>query len=251
MITISYNYSTNDIEFLQEAIEQAKIVTDDIHFSYVNKFFDGTPEDEYLLSKTKEIASSVNIHELDFVDLSEKLQDRNSRFKYWHNLSRISNAMNSKYDYILFLDGDEILDGVEFKKWLSTFDINEYSSYSFDVFWYFRDKKYQATAFEEGPVMSNKNNLTNQDLMNITERWALLKNPSKRRNLALNSKPMIHHFSWAKGNCDEECKEKLLKKVKSWGHSSDRDWQGQINEEFSRPFNGKDFVHGYNYNILS
>ena len=43
----------------------------------------------------------------------------------------------------------------------------------------------------------------------------------------------------------------LLKKIKSWGHSTDRDWESQIKEEFSRPFNGKDFIHNYNYNILS
>lgn len=250
MITISYNYSSNDIEFLEDSITQAKLITDDIHFSYVNKFFDGTQEDEELIKESKKIAHNVNFHEIDFMDLSSQIPDKQTRFKYWHNASRINNVNNSKYDYVLFLDGDEILDGLEFKKWIDN-GIKNYSSYVFNVYWYFRNKKYQATTWEEGPVMVNKNLLNQDDLMNIRERWALLKNPCNRNTLSLNEQPMIHHYSWAKGNSEKECEEKLLKKIKSWGHSTDRDWESQIKEEFSRPFSGKDFIHNYNYNILA
>jgi hypothetical protein len=42
----------------------------------------------------------------------------------------------------------------------------------------------------------------------------------------------------------------MLRKVKSWGHTNDRDWNPMIEEEFSREFNGKDFVHNYSYKIL-
>jgi hypothetical protein len=42
----------------------------------------------------------------------------------------------------------------------------------------------------------------------------------------------------------------MLLKVKNWGHNNDRDWQSLIEEEFSREFNGKDFVHGYTYTVV-
>ena len=42
----------------------------------------------------------------------------------------------------------------------------------------------------------------------------------------------------------------MLKKVLNWGHKNDKNWSDLIEEEFSRPFNGTDFVHGYNYNIV-
>jgi hypothetical protein len=249
MITISYNYSSNDIEFLEASIKQAKMVTDDIHFTYVNKFFDGSDENIDLINESKKIGHDVNFHELDFLDLTTQIPDKQTRFKYWHNASRVSNANHSKYNYVLFLDGDEILDGLEFKNWLSQ-SFERCNSYVFNVYWYFRNKKYQATTWEEGPVMVNKNSLSQNDLMNTRERWALLKNPCNRNTLSLNKKPMIHHYSWAKGNSEKECEEKLLKKIKSWGHSTDRDWENQIKEEFLKPFSGTDFIHNYKYKIL-
>jgi hypothetical protein len=54
----------------------------------------------------------------------------------------------------------------------------------------------------------------------------------------------MHHYSWVR------TKEEMLRKVKAWGHTNDKDWNTLIEEEFSREFNGKDFVHGYNFEIL-
>jgi hypothetical protein len=42
----------------------------------------------------------------------------------------------------------------------------------------------------------------------------------------------------------------MLCKIKNWGHCNDKNWVELINEEFSRPFNGTDFVHGYNYEVV-
>ena len=61
---------------------------------------------------------------------------------------------------------------------------------------------------------------------------------------AADGEPIVHHYSWAKS------KEELLMKVKNWGHMSDKNWIPLIEEEFSRDFNGTDFVHGYQYTIL-
>ena len=59
-----------------------------------------------------------------------------------------------------------------------------------------------------------------------------------------DNEPLIHHYSWVR------TKEEMLKKVLNWGHKNDKNWSDLIEEEFSRPFNGTDFVHGYNYNIV-
>ena len=85
MITISYNYSSNDLEFLQDSITQAKLITDDIHFTYVDKFFDGTDENLDLINESKKIASDINFHELNFTDLTSKIPDKQTRFKYWRH----------------------------------------------------------------------------------------------------------------------------------------------------------------------
>ena len=62
--------------------------------------------------------------------------------------------------------------------------------------------------------------------------------------LSLTGRPMMHHFSWVRS------KDEMITKVKNWGHASDKNWILLIEEEFSRSFNGTDFVHGYNYNIV-
>lgn len=249
MITISYNYSSNDFEFLEKALTEALKVTDDIQISYVDKFFNGEDEDENLIEKTKKILKN----KADFNKISynpfvqEKFENQTMCFKYWHNITRFNNNIKAKYDYVLFLDGDEIIDGDEMKKWIESIDLNQYNSYIFNVYWYFRNKKYQATTWEEGPVLCKKNILFYEDFMSVHERWNLLKDPCCRNVKSLVDLPLIHHYSWAKGDSEEECKNKLLKKVSSWGHSNDKNWNLIIEEEFNRPFNGKDFIHGYSF----
>jgi hypothetical protein len=249
MITISYNYSSNDFEFLEEVLNQANKVTDDIQISYVNKFFDGKEENLNLIEKSKLLAKERAIfNEIKFdSDIAKINNDKKMTFKYWHNITRFNNFSKAKYDYILFLDGDEIIDGDHFKDFLCNINIKDYNSYIFNVYWYFRSKRFQATTWEEGPVMTNKNSLNYNDFMSVHERWNLLKDPCARDVKSLCGKPLIHHYSWAKGSTEEECKEKLLKKIESWGHSEEVDWRGRIEEEFSRPFNGKDFVHNYSF----
>ena len=39
----------------------------------------------------------------------------------------------------------------------------------------------------------------------------------------------------------------MLKKVRAWGHKGDRDWVTLVNQEFTAPFRGTDFIHGYTY----
>ncbi|HAB99436.1 MAG TPA: hypothetical protein DCE71_06415 [Parachlamydiales bacterium] len=43
----------------------------------------------------------------------------------------------------------------------------------------------------------------------------------------------------------------MLKKVGSWGHRADKNWAQLVEKEFSAPFGGADFVHGYQYKTVS
>ena len=53
----------------------------------------------------------------------------------------------------------------------------------------------------------------------------------------------------------------MLKKVQNWGHKDDtaetawyfkskKTWTELVEEEFSKEFDGTDFVHGYEYKIV-
>ena len=55
---------------------------------------------------------------------------------------------------------------------------------------------------------------------------------------------MFHHYSWVR------TEEEMLRKVQSWGHRGDREWVSLVKKEFSAPFQGTDFVHGYQFQTV-
>jgi hypothetical protein len=252
MISVCYNYSTNDFCYLDEAIKEASKFSDDIHITYMDKFFDGSDENEELINKTYELTRNrAKLAEIQYnSNLKYNFNSQYELYKYFHNYTRLCNYRKSKHKYILFLDSDEIVDGDKMKDWLSSINLHNYNCYVFSCYWYFRNKNYQSKSYECAGTLVNRDSITESDIMDVRERGAMEKNSVLYNILSLDNKPMINHYSWAKGSTDEECKNLLLKKVSSWGHTGDKDWASLIEDEFSRPFNGTDFVHGYEYNIL-
>ena len=74
----------------------------------------------------------------------------------------------------------------------------------------------------------------------------LIKTPCNKKRMIVDKdgNPMIHHYSWVR------TKDEMIQKVKSWGHNIDKDWISLIEEEFSRPFNGKCFVNDMEFEVL-
>ena len=62
----------------------------------------------------------------------------------------------------------------------------------------------------------------------------------------LDGQPLVHHYSWVR------TKAGMLQKVRAWGHNADSgvDWAAKVEEEFSHPFTGRDFVHGDTFRTL-
>ena len=251
MISICYNYSTNDFCFLNKLLEESNKITDDIHITYVDKFLDGSPENSDLLNETYNLTrGKAKLAEINYDNNLQYSIGLNNVFRYYHNFTRLINFRKTKYDYVLFLDSDEIIDSDRFIKWLNSINLNDYNCYVLSCFWYFRNIKYQSKTHENAGWLVNKKRIDENIIMDYRERSAMEINPLAYSVKSLDDIPMIHHYSWAKGNSDEECKNLLLRKVSSWGHSGDRNWKALIEEEFNRPFMGIDFVHGYEYNIL-
>lgn len=241
MISIVINYCSNDERFIRVCLNEALKISNDIIVPVSDHFYDSTPES---IDKIKSLAKeypSVNFQIYEWT--SDKFP------RYWHNMSRIIGHSLCREDseYILFLDSDEIIDSLLFNQFLSDEKFGQHDSYKFLCYWYFREPIYQATTREATPVLV-RNKLINIDPSNTgIEREQLFEylNTDKKINFVeWNSIPMFHHFSWVR------TKEQMLKKVKSWGHASDTNWTKLVEDEFDRPFNGTDFVHGYQYNIV-
>ena len=151
----------------------------------------------------------------------------------------------SKSDWVLFLDADEIIDGDRFKQFLEVATLDECNAFSFRCYWYFRSAKYQALKTENAGTAIRREVLRPEYILSPRERWGMCAAPLYAHDVrGLDGLPMCHHYSWVR------TKQELLNKVRTWGHCKDRDWTKLVEDEFNHEFNGRDFVHGYRYNIL-
>lgn len=243
MITAILQYSTIDYRFLKCNLDQLSKFCDEIIVPICTHFFNGQSEDPDKLQASKDIINSYTNTKI----LMFEWTDPSKSPRYYHNLSRKLGTDIAKNEWLLFVDTDEILSN-EFIPWFESIkDTN--NSYWFTCYWYFREATNQATRVE-GAGLLTKKNYCNWDLDSEHERQQLFRELPNFTNghdypiVSLSGRPMMHHFSWVRS------KDEMLTKVKNWGHASDKNWVALIEEEFSRPFNGTDFVHGYSYNIV-
>lgn len=237
MISVVISYSSNERRFFDAMIEECSKFSDNIIVSCLGRFFDGEIDKGLI-----EVLSNDKFKNVCFL-----VDDTNQyeTFKDKHNGVRWNAIENCQYEHIMFLDGDEIPNGDLMKLYLDTKEYQKYHAVGFKCYWYFRDSRYQATALEECGIIAKKSFMTKPVVFHEAERGNFTNITNNYvRNQMWNGEPIMHHFSWVR------TKEEMLRKVKSWGHTNDRDWKPMIEEEFSREFNGKDFVHNYSYKIL-
>lgn len=257
MISTALQYNTNDLRFLKANLTQVSKFSDEIIVTICDHFYSGDPENKELLEESKEIIAQFSKCKLEII----KWEGFNQSPVYYHNLSRKTALDLAKNDWILFIDSDEIIDD-NFKDW---FEANKESKncFNFTCNWYFREPIYQATKTESAAVLIRRGDCANWDLNHKLELKQFYQRLWEEDRLAhgdypgnpilgLDKKVMVHHFSWVRS------KEQMLNKVKNWGHKDDnadtawyfksnKTWNELVEEEFSRDFNGTDFVHGYEF----
>ena len=234
-ITTIINYCTNDYRFIKDCIDNVRSFSDEIIVPVSDCFFDGTPENRELLDKTYKENPNVNFIEYEWTEGNEP--------RYWHNMSRWIGLQNCSTEWILFLDADEVVEEKRFTEWLSQNKDVDTPIYEFSTYWYFRDITNRATTTEHAGLLVRKD-IINQDLIfHDHERWSFMYTHYNKKFMenGLDGKPMIHHYSWVR-TYDE-----MLKKVKHWGHTKDKDWTSLVHKEFKKDFDGTDFVHNYQY----
>lgn len=173
---------------------------------------------------------------------------------YWHNYARIVGVKQLSRDlnWIMFLDGDEIPEGELMRDWIANILPSKTNliGFTFANYWYYREPTFQATTTEDSVIMVKNslfddNNVLVNILMNDAERFLFKMLQNVEYNIKTNNGDiMIHHYSWVR------TKEQILKKVANWGHSHDKPWAELIEASWENPFDGRDFVHGYEYQIV-
>jgi hypothetical protein len=232
------NYCTSDYRFIKTCIDSVLPFSNQVIIPIADHTFDGQPENNELVNKSVSENPSANFYYYEWIPGNSP--------RYWHNMSRLVgiNQLNEDTEWVLFLDSDEIVETELFSKFIKTELTMD--SYKIANYWYFREPIYRAKAIEDSAVLVRKE-LINIDPYNPYIEREQLCNNNNQRNTLQDNLPMIHHYSWVR------TKEQMLKKVKNWGHAGDRnDWVDKVEEEFSREFNGTDFVphHHYEYEIV-
>lgn len=228
--------------FLEANLKQTSKFSDEIIIPICDHFFDGKKEDKDLLERSLEIIAKFPLAKVHIFEYQGEKQN----VSYYHNLSRKIGTDLSKNEHILFLDIDEIMED-EFYDWYESFK-DENASWIFTCYWYFREPIYRAVQTEAAGLLINKKDC----IWNLNER----KERQQLYDILIEKKCifnalsgpsgniLLHHYSWVRD------KQTMLNKVKTWGHKNDKLWSELVEEEFNRGFNGTDFVHGYNYEVV-
>lgn len=239
------NFCSNEYRFLWDSIKEVKKFSHTIIVSVSDHFFDGKKEDPLLLNAIFQEFPDVKFLLFPFFP-GPFFGRRKETEHFWHNAGRMLGFAHlpKEIEYVLFLDADEIPDGDQFQAFLQKYPIHKYDFLKLYCYWYFREPRFQAKTWETSPLLAKRSALNRKLIMQKEERSGMFtqgKGEKLEGILGLEEKPMVHHYSWVR------TKNEMLKKVRSWGHAKDRDWEALVEKEFSGEFQGKDFVHGYEF----
>ncbi len=246
------NFCTNESRFIKNCLEQAHVFSKAVIVPVCDHFFDGTPENRELLNEIYASFPDTRFIEYPFVPklIPKRIWKTITPSNFWHSLSRLVgfSRVGEEIDSVLFLDADEIADGKRFAEWLDASDYQCHTALRMSNYWYFREPRYQALSWEDSIILAQRRALEPDLILRKEERDAIydfLPHPKRRNVIGVNGEPMFHHYSWVR------TEEEMLKKVNAWGHKNDKNWTDLVRKEFSAPFQGKDFVHGYEYKTIN
>ena len=238
MITTIISYCSLDRTFIERTIEQSLLFSDDIIVVSFDHLLSGQPEDLEDIAKLGLMFPYVRFLTLPFSPAETG--------RYHHNMARWIGTHHSRYGWILYLDSDEIPDGLAVRESLLNWFPVDFDAASFECYWYFRRPEYQAIQTEECGLLFRKSAVLKERMFTEHERWAFRYVPNLRfTSMARGaSGVLMHHYSWVRSEAN------MLAKIEGWGHKNDRDWETAVREEFKHEFNGRDFVHGYSYRLV-
>jgi hypothetical protein len=249
-ITAVISFCSNDWRFLKRCVSGVSPFCERIILTTCDHFFDGSKENYALLEEAFRRFPDCTFLEFNFDPqqsyrpFSPFYPEHHNWRHEWHNTGRWLSYFYTpvETEFLLFLDCDEIVDSRRFIEWLKKTDLQKNSAYRFACFWYFREAKFEALVADDFSMLVKKKAIDPDFLWDEHERMGLFQRVSQQKRLSVRGHdgiPMIRHYSGVR------TKEELIKKFSAWGHHWERDWNSLIQEEFSRPFNGKDFIRRY------
>lgn len=251
-ITAVVSFCSNDWRFLKRCIEGISSFSHQILITVCDHFFDGTKENYALLQEAFHAFPNCtflvfSFHPEKSYRLFSPLSSEHLNWRHeWHNTGRYLSYFYSakESEFLFFLDTDEIVEKERFEKWLKEEDLSDYTAIRFAGRWHFREACFEALSYDDLSLLVRKKEVDPLFLFDEDERMGLFqKMPEKKKRQVCGQDgiPLIRHYSGVR------TEEEFRKKLKCWGHHWERDWEKLLQEEFSRPFNGSDFIRRFTY----
>lgn len=234
--------TVEDIRFLPLLMEQMDKFCNKTIFIYCKYFFNQELQDVKKMEYIKNLPKKLNLNK-EYIfyeyDIDFSVKDEifikpyyNSFKRYIINKARFEgfDLVDSKAEWTLLIDSDEIPDGDLFFKWLNNnakwddYKKNNIYTLNFENYVYFWNESTRLVNNENSVILLNKEIYQNKDtkykllFFNEYERTSFYRYiPSKYIifNIKYDDICMFHHYSWVR---DEE---KMCHKMRNWGHSED------------------------------
>ena len=228
------NYCTNDYRYLALCLEELRKVFKWVIVPVCDHFFDGVAEDRALLEQS--YAEHPDVHFIEFAfgktlyGLNQFRDEESKKIHFWHSTARYVawHYLPKEAEWALFLDVDEILDTDRFIAWAN--QVKEYDAIRFDSYFYYQVPTMRSTTFMQNGLMVKRDAIKVDDLLVTGERMTTFeraKGEKLRNARGLDDCPLIHHYSWVRSD------EEFERKVRSWGHHAEQDWEALLKKEFT------------------
>jgi hypothetical protein len=241
--------SSLETAWIEDTIREALRIASPVVVAYADHLSDGIREDLTYIDKLRQTFS--NSPKLIFVPVQWH-SGLSSRF--WVRYLRYAAVpfVPLETDYIIWLDADEVVDSENFNEWWISnkgLPARKDGATKLANYVYFRNSRFQRIELDDSVVISRRLGMLADSFFENPwqEREAFFyAHPgAKHLELGLGGRVLVHHMSWVRS------KEGMLQKVSAWGHAGERDWKALVENEWSRDFNGHDFISASNsYRIL-
>lgn len=254
-VTAVISFCSNDWRFLRRCIEGVFPFCSRVIVTVCDHFFDGSPENYALLEEAFRqfpecLFISFDFHPTESYRPFSPLFPEHYHWRHeWHNTGRWLGYLyaEKEAEFLLFLDCDEIVETLPFSQWLQQEDLDSLNACRFASYWYFREAKFEALPQEGTGLLVRRSSLQSSFLWHQDERIGLFHLLEGEKKLGVTGKDgtaMIRHFSGVR------TLEEFHKKLSTWGHHWERNWASLLEEEYSHPFSGEDFIRGYCYRTV-
>jgi hypothetical protein len=234
-------YSALERHFLEHVVRESVKFAYHVVVAYSDKLFDNTPQDHTEVDRVRQLFAGSNVswvqYKLDPVDELMDAPSLKRREAYWNNRARWEalRVLDPSCEFVVITDADEVPEGDRMKRFVSANlpDIPgpDYPAMKLANYWYMRQPTLRSRVIEDSVVLVPRHRVTSRDSVMLCdqERNDLAYEPVLRRVADGGPTPMYHHYSWVRAP------EDLIKKVRTWSHREDRNWEEVVNEELRRP----------------